>query len=304
MLTGWAGQLSIGQWGFAGVGGVIGSALVTRWHVSFWLALLDAAIAAGAMAFVLGLPALRLEGSELAVVTLGFAVAASTWLFNQDWFRGDGFLPRPSYLGTTELYFVCVGFLAVSLVGARALQNSRVGRTMVAVRDNPAQAASMGISVVRAKLTAFVLSGFVAGAAGFLFAAAVNQAQGSVFPPERSLEIVTAVVIGGLGSISGAVVGSAYLLGVPYFGGEISPYIGLLSTGIGLLALLLFLPGGLTRVVSQARDRLAKAVTGIDPRPDVVPQSTDTERSLVIGRDSRQTKDQRTPAQAPAAVRA
>jgi branched-chain amino acid transport system permease protein len=269
LLTGWAGQVSLGQWGIAGVGGVLGGHLVTRNGVSFWLALLAAAAVGGLAALLIGLPALRLAGAELAVVTLGFGVAGSTWLFNQPWFRGDGKLPIPEWISTRWLYALCLAFLGVTVVAVRNLQASRIGRTTLAVRDNPAQAASLGVSVVRAKLTAFVVAGVVAGAAGFLFAAAVNQAEGTAFPPVRSLQIVSAAVIGGLGSVGGAVVGAVYLLAIPYFGGDISPFIGLAATGVGVLVLVLFLPGGLARALLAGRDRLAEAVTGIDPRPDV-----------------------------------
>ena len=99
---------------------------------------------------------------------------------------------------------------------------------MSAVRENSRQAESFGVNVVRTKLTGFVISGMFAGFAGFLWAIGVGAANGEVFTPVRSLTLVTAVVIGGLGSIAGAVVGAFYMLGIPYFGSNISVYIGLL----------------------------------------------------------------------------
>ena len=96
----------------------------------------------------------------------------------------------------------------------------------------------------------------------------IGSAAGDVFPPVRSLSILAAAVIGGMGSVTGAIVGAAYLWGLPYFLGDISPYFGLLSTGVGLLTLVLFLPGGLVRPVMGARDLLAaRAITGRTPRP-------------------------------------
>ena len=276
VLTGWAGQMSLGQWGLAGVGGVLGAKLVTQAGVPFWGAFVAAALLGGVIALVLGFPALRLEGAALAVVTLGFAVASASWLFNQSWFKGTGFLSRPSYLGTTAYYYVALAFLAVTVLGTRALQRGRVGRNMVAVRDNPRQAAAMGVSVVRTKLTAFVLAGVFAGGAGFLWAAGVGLASTTVFPPSRSLSLVAAVVIGGLGSVGGAVLGAFYLLLIPYLGSQVSPNLGLLSSGVGLLLLVLFLPGGLARVVGAGRDLAARTVTGLDARPRVVPASATT----------------------------
>jgi ABC-type branched-subunit amino acid transport system permease subunit len=133
---------------------------------------------------------------------------------------------------------------------------------MIAVRDNPLQAAAMGIDVNRTKLTAFVFSGVLAAAAGFLWSMGIGLADSGVFDPIRSLSIVAAIVIGGLGSVAGAIVGALYLLAVPYFAGDISPYVGLLASGVGLLALVLLLPGGLARLMYGGRDLLAGAVTG------------------------------------------
>jgi branched-chain amino acid transport system permease protein len=164
--------------------------------------------------------------------------------------------------------------LATVLVAQR-LQHSRIGRNMTAVRENARQAESFGVNLVRTKLTGFVISGTFAGLAGFMWALGVGSANGEVFGPVRSLTLVTAVVIGGLGSIAGAVIGAFYMLGIPYFGSNISVYIGLLSTGIGVLTLVLFLPGGFARIGYFVRDRVAAAVTGLDPNPDVVPVSLD-----------------------------
>ncbi len=273
VLTGWAGQMSIGQWALAGVGGVLGAKVVTDWGAPFWIGLVAAAVLGGLVALVLGFPALRLGGPALAVVTLGFAVASASWVFNQTWFKGTGFLPRPAYLTTTVYYYVALVFLVLAVAGTRALQHARVGRNMIAVRDNPRQAAAMGIDVVRTKLTAFVLSGVFAGAAGFLWASGVGLASSTVFPPSRSLSLVAAVVIGGLGSVGGAVLGAFYMLVIPYLGSQISPHLGLLSSGVGLLVLVLFFPGGLARLVAAGRDRAAELLTGRPARPPVVPVS-------------------------------
>lgn len=273
VLTGWAGQMSLGQWALAGVGGVFGAKLVVGWGMPFWLSFVLAAIAGGLVALLLGLPALRLEGAALAVVTLGFAVASASWLFEQSWFRGTGFMERPDYMTTLVYYFVSLGVLGIAVFVSRSFQRKRVGRNMIAIRDNPAQAASFGVGIVRTKLTAFVFTGVLAGAAGFLWATGIGLADDSVFGPIRSLSIMAAVVIGGLGSVAGAVIGVFYLLAVPYFLGDLSPFVGLLASAIGVLVLVLMLPGGLARVLYGARDLVARRLTGIDPRPDVEPVS-------------------------------
>ncbi len=278
VLTGWAGQLSIGQWALAGVGGVLGSKLAADFSVPFWVAFVLAALLGGLFALVLGLPALRLGGMTLAVVTLAFAVASANWLFEETWFRPSELPVRPDYLTSRGLYAVALALLLLTVSVARVVQRSRLGRSIVAVRDNPTQAASLGISVVRTKLTAFALSGALAAAAGYIWVAGIGSARGAVFPPVRSLSILAAAVIGGMGSVTGAVVGAAYMWGIPYFLGNVSPYFGLLSTGVGLLVLVLFLPGGLVRPITGARDLLARAITGI--RPDSASKQTAPEPAL------------------------
>lgn len=280
VLTGWAGQMSIGQWAIAGVGGVFGGRLVTVLGLPFPLVLVLAALAGGLVALLIGLPALRLDSTALAVVTLGFAVASSSWLFEQPWMKGTGYFPRPGWLTNRTYYFVVLVFFTTSVALIRSLQHTRVGRNMIAVRDNPAQAASFGIDVTRTKLTAFVLAGVLASTAGFLWAAGIGLADNTVFPPTRSLSIVAAVVIGGLGSVWGAVLGALYLLAIPYFGADLSPYIGLVATGVGLLALVLFLPGGLMRIVVAGRDLLARLVTGTDPALTGDPVRSDVRQAI------------------------
>jgi ABC-type branched-subunit amino acid transport system permease subunit len=271
ILSGWGGQLSIGHWALAGIGGVLGSRLHEVLGVPFWLAFVVAGLLGGAVSLLLGLPALRLPGPLLAVVTLGFAVVCSTWLFDEPWFRGTGVLDRPAWIGIDTYYYVCLAFLVTVLLAVRSLQRGRFGRNVLAVRDNPVQAAAMGIAVVRTKLTTFVLSGTLASLAGFLWAAGVRTASPEAFPAYRSLGLLAAAIIGGLGSIGGAVLGTAYYLGIPYFASGVSPYFGILSTGVGLLVLVLVLPGGLARIAFAVRDQAARLVTGFDARPTVQP---------------------------------
>jgi ABC-type branched-subunit amino acid transport system permease subunit len=271
ILSGWGGQLSIGHWALAGIGGVLGSRLVEVMGVPFWIAWVVAGVLGGLVSLLLGLPALRLPGPLLAVVTLGFAVVCSSWLFDEPWFRGTGVLDRPGWIGIDTYYYLCLAFLVTVLLAVRSLQRGRFGRNVLAVRDNPVQAAALGIAVTRTKLTTFVLSGTLASLAGFLWAAGVRTASPEAFPAYRSLGLLAAAIIGGLGSIGGAVLGTTYFLGIPYFLSDVSPYFGLLSTGIGLLVLVLVLPGGLARIAFGVRDRVAKLVTGLEPRPDVQP---------------------------------
>jgi len=263
VLTGWAGQLSLGQWALAGIGGVFGPKLVVELGMPFLPALILAAALGGLVALLIGLPALRLEGPGLAVVTLGFAVASGSWLYSRGWFTAPGGrFPTPGWLTTDRYYWIALIYLVGAMYLLKRLSQSITGLDIVAVRDNPRQASTYGVSVVRTKLTAFVVSGVVASGAGFLWAAGTGLADVTSFPPIRSFSIVAAAVIGGLGTLSGAVIGAAYLWGVPYYMGSVSPYVGLLATGGGLLVLVMFLPGGLSRAMFRGRDQLALLVTG------------------------------------------
>jgi ABC-type branched-subunit amino acid transport system permease subunit len=288
MLTGWSGQLSLGHWALAGAGAVFASKLVGEMGVPLWLAFILAGVVGGLFALLIGLPALRLPGTLLAVVTLGFAVASESWLFGRPFFRGPDLLERPAWITTRWYFYLALAFLVAVMLAARVLQRSRIGRNLVAVRDNPMQAAALGIAVTRTRLTGFVVSGVIAALGGFMWSLGVAVANQSAFPATRSLAILSAAIIGGLGSIGGAVLGAAYLMGIPFFGSDITQYAGFLSTGAGMLLLLLFFPGGLARLAHRGRDRLAQWVTGIDPRPDVQP---------VIEPDEGDVPDQSRPAE-------
>lgn len=271
ILTGWSGQVSLGHWAIAGVAGIFGSRLVGHWGMSFWLAFVVVAVLGGVTALLIGLPALRLPGTLLAVVTLGFAVVCESWLYDKSWFKGSGSLDRPEWIGNKSNYYLAATVLVGCVLTARTLQRARLGRNLVAIRDNPAQAAAFGIPVVRTRLTGFVLSGVLAAIGGFVWSASVVTVSPNSFPATRSLAILAAAIIGGLGSISGALLGTAYLGVALFVPDDSARYVGLLSTGFGLLILVCFFPGGLARLAMLGRNRLAALVTGLDPQPVVTP---------------------------------
>jgi ABC-type branched-subunit amino acid transport system permease subunit len=286
VLTGWAGQLSLGQWAIAGLGGLLAMQLFSEHGVPFWVAFALSFPLGGVLAALIGLPALRLQGVNLAVVTLAFAVTCSSWLYNQTWARPDLSIQLPAYLTTRWQYALSLGLLLGVVATARLVERSQLGRSIRAVKENPVAASSMGISVVRTKLTAFALTGAMAGGTGFLFIDAIGSGDPTHFPTANSLALLAAAVIGGLGSLSGAVVGGLYIFAVQYFAAQWFPahadVISLLSTGVGLLVLLLYMPGGLIRPIIAARDLLARALTGIDPREAIAVRSTEDSRNEAV----------------------
>jgi ABC-type branched-subunit amino acid transport system permease subunit len=222
--------------------------------------------AAGAAAsVVIGLPALRIRGLLLAVTTLAFAHAVATYGLNPQeitWLP-RGRIDRPPLFGVipieseVQYYYFIVACLLVVLTAARRVRRSRVGRVMIGVRENDQGAQAYGVSPVRAKLTGFAISGFVASLAGAVF---VHHQQGLGTQPyatEESLAVFTMVVIGGLGSLPGAVLGAVYVKGAQYF---LPPEVSFFVGGVGLLIVLLVLPDGLGSLFYQGRDAYLRVV--------------------------------------------
>jgi len=163
VLTGWAGQISLGQFAFVGIGAAVTASLLVNAGADFLLAAIVAAVAGAVAAVLVGIPALRIQGLFLAVATLAFAVPVSTFLLNSRYFPtlNPSQLKRPILLQRFNLddpltfYFVCVAGLLIAIALARNFRRSRAGRSVLAVRDNERGAAAYAISPVRAKLTAF-----------------------------------------------------------------------------------------------------------------------------------------------------
>ena len=275
VLTGWAGQLSLGQFAFVGLGAFVTVGLTSR-GVPFLAAVGHGTVAGVLAALLIGFPALRVRGLFLAVTTLGFAVAARTWLFEQPLFLGDetvAFLPRAEILGlelTSQraYYYLSLIALVGTVLLVVRLRGSGIGRTIIATKDNEAAAASFAVSPAVAKLSAFAVAGGLAALGGGLLAGLFVQFDAESFGPEESLQIVAMVVIGGLGSVAGPLLGALYVVGLPGLLGA-SGTVALLTSSIGLLVLLLYLPSGLVGVVHAARDALLRwAQTRVPVRDD------------------------------------
>lgn len=255
VLTGWAGQISLGQFGFAAVGAYV-AVLVP---LPFPLSLFAGALAGMIAAVLVGLPALKLRGLHLAVITLAFAVAVSAVLLDPSYLGRylPITVPTPSLAGWqigngAGFYYLTLGVLVLMVLGVLGLRRSRTGRTLIAARDNERTAQSLGVNLTRLRLNAFAAAGFIAAFAGGLLAFEQHAVNGQTFAPAESLTIFLYAVIGGLGSIAGPMLGAGYewLLSV----GGITPLITELGTGLGGLAVLLVFPGGLNRIFFDIRD--------------------------------------------------
>jgi ABC-type branched-subunit amino acid transport system ATPase component/ABC-type branched-subunit amino acid transport system permease subunit len=276
IITGWAGQLSLCQFAIVGFGSMTTAALVNR-GMPFVPAVIYATVGGVLVALLIGAPALRIRGLYLAVTTLAFAVAARGWLLSRDVFT-DGqstvSVPRAT-VGPFDLhsqrtyYYLCLLVLMAVVAMAVLLRRSGIGRTLIAVRDNESAASSFTVSPTVAKLTAFGVAGGVAALAGALFAGLRVQFGPEAFGVDESLQVVAMAIIGGLGSVTGPLLGALYVIGIPALIGE-TLGVRLLTSGAGMLALLLYLPGGLMQIVYHARDafvRLATRRTASDAGP-------------------------------------
>ncbi|HET7530389.1 MAG TPA: branched-chain amino acid ABC transporter ATP-binding protein/permease [Mycobacteriales bacterium] len=208
LLVGYAGQLSLGHAGLLVAGGLASATVTTRWGGSMLLGMLFAVVVTAAVAFLLGLPALRLRGLYLAIVTLAFGLAMQASLTRVGWLSGGsaGLAAPRRVWGSTMLtntagyLVVCLVLLLLVWVVDVNIRSTRMGRAMLTIRENEAVAQSFGIDVVRYKLLAFVVSGALAGLAGAMWAHAIGSI-GSESPvrAEFSLQLITIVMVAGAG---------------------------------------------------------------------------------------------------------
>jgi branched-chain amino acid transport system permease protein len=265
MLTGWGGQVSLGQYALVGVGALIGGICIGKLHLPFLLALLAGASAGAVVAMVLGLTALRIRGLYLAVTTLAFAVVTRTIILDRS--HLGKYAPRSVgrpvilFIKTDDnraYYYVCLVALALAVFAATGLRKSRTGRVLIGMRDNERAAQSYGVNLVRTRLLTFALSGFMASAAGVLFVAHEHALDAASFGPEASVQIFLTAVIGGLGSVQGALLGALYFAVVNF---TIKGDIGrLFASAFGVLIVLYAFPGGLGSMAYAARDAVLRRI--------------------------------------------
>ena len=271
ILTGWAGQVSLGQFGLVAVGALVAAHLGGSFPLP--VLLLFAGAVTAVVAVIVGLPALRMPGLFLAVTTLGFAIFMQEAVLATPCWTVPGIgktlctgLPNPAStligrptlfglnLGSQQSFaWFSLGVLVLSIFAVRVWRDKGVARRLVAVRDNELGAAAMGIPVLRTKLMAFGLSGFMAGYAGACLAFSTQRFSTETFDPTISFIIISMVVIGGLGSIPGAVLGALYLEGLPALFGS-NATIQFLTSGLGLTVFILYLPGGLGELLHRFGD--------------------------------------------------
>jgi branched-chain amino acid transport system permease protein len=272
VLTGWAGQISLGQVAFVGVGAAVSAKCTVTWNVDITLALLAGGAAGALAALVVGLPALRLRGLYLAVTTLAFSMSVTAWLLNDrffDWVPTQRVERLPLFgridiADTDRFYMFSLAVMGLVVVAVRGMRRSRTGRAIIALRENERAAQSYSISATRVKLTAFVISGAIAGVAGGLFVHLSQSFDLRSYGAEDSITVFIAGVVGGLGSITGAVLGAIYLKGGEWFITDADWRV--LTSGAGVLLVLLILPGGLGGLINTLREKYVRWCVERDAR--------------------------------------
>ncbi len=308
ILTGWTGQISLGQYAIAGVGSAVAGGLAANHQWDFFAAVFTGAMVGAVVAVLVGLPALRIQGLFLAVTTLAFAFAVEGFVLKREFFgwllpEDGSFIARPNLWGRIDLesesrigpltllpdakfYYLCLVFLALAIGMAKALRRNRTGRILIAARDNGRLVQAFGVNLAATRLAAFAVAGFIAGMSGALLAYQNTVFSPGGFTADKSVELFVMSVIGGVGSIAGAVLGAVYVVGLPLLPGlRDIEFVQFLTTGLGLLVLLMVLPGGLAEGAYRVRDNLLRRVA--DKHGILVP-------SLVA--DSLQPEDAAVPA--------
>ena len=265
VLTGWSGQVSLGQMAFVGAGGAFAAWAIVRHGVDPLVAYVGAGAVGALVAVVVGLPALRLRGLSLAVVTLSLGLAASTAVFSNSSLR---FIPRetfrrPPLLGRIDidspvrLYYVALAALALTILAVTGARRSRFGRALVAQRDNERAAQAYGVNLTRARLAGFALSGWIAASAGSLLVVQTAAFRGDTYSVGAGVDVFVATVIGGIGSPLGAILGALYLKGAALL---LPGVWQALASGAGVLLVLMTTPNGLLGALVAARDAGLRSV--------------------------------------------
>ncbi len=303
VITGFAGQISLGHLAIVGFSAAVAGSMAQNGN-EFFSTFLVAGLIGAFVAFAIGIPALRIPGPFFAVTSLGFAVATGTFFLNAEYF--PGLVPAPNVrilrpiifnkfdLESEYAYYYFVLFVFLLVVGAVwRIRTSRTGRAIVANRDNTRAAQAYGISSIKAQLSAFALSGFIAGIAGALYVYHQHRLSDTLLQADTSMLLLAIAIVGGLGSLPGALIGAVYLTFLNYSPFTASPTSQLLASGVGVLLILMFIPAGLGGKFYELRDRLLRTIARA--RGIVVPSLLADMR--VIGDDDDSTVEMQRPSQ-------
>jgi branched-chain amino acid transport system permease protein len=252
LLMGRTGQISLGHAGFVALGAYSAAILNQRFGTDLLVGALAGGCLSGLASLVLGFPATRLRGHYLGIVTLGFGIAVDQIALKWDTLTGGDqgiHLHKATMLGLdvgtpVRMYFVALVALIIVVLLVSALTRTRIGRAFAAIKDSEVAAAAMGVPIARTKVLAFICSAFLAGIAGGLYAFLAGFVAPEDFGIDSSLLFFAMVIIGGMGSISGAIGGAIVVDAVKHAAATVSG-LSLAILGGMIVLVVLFFPGGL-----------------------------------------------------------
>jgi branched-chain amino acid transport system permease protein len=283
LLTGFNGQISLGHGAFYAIGAYTTAILMTTWNMPYWLTLPVSALVCAGVGFLLGLPALRLGGLYLALTTFALAVAIPQILKYkaiEDWTGGvQGLVidkpDAPFGLSLTPdqwLFLFTAGVAVVLYVVAWNIVRGRVGRAMMAIRDHAMAAEAMGINQPVIKTSAFALSAMYTGLAGSLGAIAVQFVAPDSFGVFVSIFLFVGLVVGGVSSIGGTLLGAAFIEFVPNLADKVSKAAPGAVYGVILIAVMFLMPAGAGGFLHAMWRRLLRAQQGQTAAPAADPE--------------------------------
>jgi len=261
LLLGYAGQISLGQAAFFGLGAYGSGVLTTMYALNPWLAMMIAAVCVAVFAFAIGFPVLRLKGHYLAMATLGVGVIANI-AFNEtidltggpSGLSGIPNLSIGGFIFDTDLknYYLVWGFALVMILLSLNLVNSRFGRGLRAIHDSEVAARVMGVNARLMKVQVFTLSAFFSAIAGSLYCHVMTFISPTTFSFHVSVELLTMIVIGGLGSVYGSILGALLLTLLPEILRTFHDY-DIIFYGLLLVSMTIYMPGGLVSIPALLR---------------------------------------------------
>jgi branched-chain amino acid transport system permease protein len=260
ILTGFSGQISLGHGAFFGIGAYVAAILLQHDWLPYWMVVPVAGLVCLAVGFAFGLPALRLEGPYLALATFALAIATPQILKHDKLESLTGGVqgivvekPESPFPGTLDgdqwLYFVCLVFVVLFYLAGWNLVRGRTGRALLAIRDHPIAAGTMGIDTAMYKSLTFGVSAMYTGAAGALAALLTGFVSPDSFTILVSINFLVGVVVGGIASILGNFVGAAFIVILPNVAGDISEAAPWAIYGVMLILLMILMPNGIAGVV-------------------------------------------------------
>jgi branched-chain amino acid transport system permease protein len=283
LLVGYSGQISLGHGAFFAIGAYTAAILIVRAGVPYPLTVPAAALLTFALGFAFGVPALRLRGLYLALVTLALAIATPPLVKRFEGLTGgvQGMsVPQPAVPGWLPvdpdqfLYLLALTVAVPMFALAANLTRGGLGRALVAIRDNERAATTMGVDRARVKSRVFAWSAAYAGIAGALFALAIGFVAPESFNLALSFVFLAAIVIGGLGTVGGALFGALFIEFVPQYAERVDQALTGMIYGATLIAVIYLLPGGIAGLLRSLQRRLVEVAepppTGGEPAAAVI----------------------------------